>query len=96
MVGAAPVVPEKVKQAMRSLGPIIDESDGQTESGTPLTVKAAGDYIRADGSFDEAVLASAGRAADSVRVEIMDAQGLLVPPGERGEVVVRGSSLMRE
>ena len=93
-VGAAPVSPDKVKQATRMLGPIISEGYGQTECGAPVTRKAPGDYVRPDGSFDEAVLRSAGRPVDTVWVEIMNEQGELLPPGERGEIVVRGGSLM--
>ncbi|ARU05557.1 hypothetical protein CCO03_13475 [Comamonas serinivorans] len=93
-VGAAPVSPDKVKQATRMLGPIVAEGYGQTECGAPVTRKVPADYIHADGRFDEVALRSAGKAVDTVWVEIMDDQGRLLPAGERGEIVVRGGSLM--
>ena len=39
-------------------------------------------------------LASAGRVSPLVQVAIMDGEGALLPVGERGEIVVRGSLVM--
>jgi fatty-acyl-CoA synthase len=53
------------------------------------------DHSRADGSIAESRLASAGRPTPLVTVGLMDDDGRLLPPGERGEIVVRGSLVMR-
>lgn len=91
LVGSAPIAPERFKEAVRVIGPSLIEGFGQSETLQPLIVKTASDYLKPDGSFDEAVVASAGRAVPFMRVEIMDDEGRLLPPGQRGEIVVRGS-----
>lgn len=94
--GAAPVAPEKIKQATRLFGPVMAEGFGQTECGMPLLWKQPEDYLGPEGEFDDAVLASTGRAVAFARVEIMDEQGRILPPGERGEIVVQSATTMRE
>lgn len=94
--GAAPVAPEKFKESIRLFGPVMAEGYGLTECGAPLTSKRPEDYIRDDGSFDESVLASAGRAVPFAQVEIMDENGCILPPGQRGEIVVQSGLVMRE
>jgi acyl-CoA synthetase (AMP-forming)/AMP-acid ligase II len=90
-VGAAPVAPEKFKEAVRLFGPVVYEGYAQTETLIPVLVKSPSDYLRPDGSFDEEVLRSSGRPPAFVRVGIMDDAGALVPPGAAGEIVVRAS-----
>ncbi|WP_342132379.1 class I adenylate-forming enzyme family protein [Hydrogenophaga sp. OTU3427] len=96
LTGAAPVSPEKYKEAVSLFGPVVYEGYGQTECFMPLAVKAPEDYLLPDGGFDEAVLRSTGRAVPTVRLEIMDPDGNILPPGERGEIVVQSSMVMRE
>ncbi len=96
MTGAAPISPDKFKLAVKLFGPILYEGYGQTECFQPLTLKRPSDYLRADGSFDEDALRSAGKAVPSVRLEIMDPDGRILPPGERGEIVIQSSMVMRE
>ncbi|MFX7764375.1 AMP-binding protein, partial [Acinetobacter baumannii] len=67
----------------------------QSECLFPVVAKQPEDYIRADGSFDEEALRSAGRAVPYARVEIMDDDGKLLAPGEKGEIVVRSSMVMK-
>lgn len=95
VIGAAPVAPAKFKEAVAAFGPIVHEGYGQTEALLPVTLKRPGDYLRPDGSFDEAILRSAGRAGPFVRVAIMSADGTLLPPGETGEIVVQSSMVMK-
>lgn len=91
MVGAAPIPPEKFKEAVRVFGPILYEAFAQTETLIPVLIKRPEDYYRPDGSFDEEILPTAGRASDFSSVEIMDPQGTVLPPGMPGEIVVRSS-----
>jgi acyl-CoA synthetase (AMP-forming)/AMP-acid ligase II len=94
VTGAAPCAPDKFKEAVQRFGPVIYESYGQSESLFPILCKTPGDYLKADGGFDDAVLASAGRPVDCARIAIMDDLGQLLAPGENGEIVVRSSMVM--
>ncbi|CAG9167914.1 Long-chain-fatty-acid--CoA ligase [Cupriavidus laharis] len=94
-VGAAPIAPEKLKEAVRRLGPVIYEVFGQSECLFPVVAKRPEDYLLPDGSFDEVALASAGRAVPFARVEIMDEHGKLAGPGEKGEIVVQSTMVMQ-
>lgn len=92
--GAAPIAPDRFKEAVRRFGPVMYESYGQSECIFPLLCKSPGDYLEADDSFDDATLASAGRPVPFARIAIMDDDGNLLPPGEAGEIVVRSSMVM--
>ncbi len=95
IVGAAPIAPEKFKEAVRVFGPVMYEGFGQTETLIPILVKGPADYLKTDGSFDEDVVRAAGKAVDVARLGIMDMEGNLLPAGERGEIVVRSSMVMQ-
>jgi acyl-CoA synthetase (AMP-forming)/AMP-acid ligase II len=95
IVGAAPIAPEKFKEAVRVFGPVMYEGFGQTETLIPIVVKGPKDYLKSDGSFDEDVVRACGRAVDVARLGIMDLEGNLLPVGERGEIVVRSSMIMQ-
>ncbi len=95
IVGAAPIAPEKFKEAVRVFGPVMFEGFGQTETLLPILVKRPADYLESDGSFDENAVRAAGKAVGVVRVGIMDPEGNLLPAGERGEIVVRSSMVMQ-
>jgi acyl-CoA synthetase (AMP-forming)/AMP-acid ligase II len=91
LVGAAPVAPEKFRQAVHLFGPVIYEAYAQTETLIPVLIKSPTDYMQADGQIDEDVLRSSGKPPTFVRVGIMDDDGALLPAGVSGEIVVRGS-----
>jgi acyl-CoA synthetase (AMP-forming)/AMP-acid ligase II len=55
---------------------------------------APADHFLPDGSIATARLASAGKPSPLTQVAVMDAAGGLLPAGERGEIVVRGSLVM--
>ena len=95
IVGAAPIAPEKFKEAVRLFGPIMYEAFGQTETLFPIVVKAPADYLKSDGSFDEEAVRAAGKAVAVARIGVMDDEGNLLPPGKRGEIVVRSSMTMK-
>lgn len=94
-VGAAPIAPEKVKEAVRRFGPVIYEVFGQSECLFPVVAKRPEDYLLTDGSFDEVALASAGRAVPFARVEILNEDGSLAGPGVKGEIVVQSTMVMQ-
>jgi acyl-CoA synthetase (AMP-forming)/AMP-acid ligase II len=94
-VGAAPIAPEKLKEAVRVFGPVIYEVYGQSECLFPVVAKQPADYVRPDGSFDEEALRSAGKCVPYACVEIMDDDGNIVDRGEQGEIVVRSTMVMK-
>lgn len=90
LLAGSPVSPDKLKQAVDVFGPCMCQSYGQTEAHMivtwlpPEVVAAA-----ARGDHPERLL-SCGRPSYPVRVELMDEEGQILPPGEVGEIVVRG------
>ena len=90
LVGS-PVSHEKLKQAVETFGDCMCQCYGQVESPLittwlpPEIVSAA-----ARGDHPER-LKSAGKPTYPVKVGIMDDDGNLLPPGEPGEIVVRGA-----
>ncbi len=91
LVGASPIAPEKFKEALRVFGPVIYEIFAQTETLLPVLFKGPADYLSSDGSIDEEILRTAGRAGVYSRVEIMDDDGNILGAGAPGEIVVRSS-----
>ncbi len=94
-VAAAPCAPDKFKEAVKVFGPVMHELYGQTEILFPVLAKYPADYLRPDGSYDEDVVRSMGRAVPFAWVEIMDDDGNILPPGEKGEIVVRTTCVMQ-
>ncbi|EAQ96662.1 class I adenylate-forming enzyme family protein [Congregibacter litoralis] len=94
-IGAAPTAPERYKEAVARFGPCITEIYGQTETMFPLLYKSTAECLDDKGAFRESVLRSAGRVCPGCRVEIMSEDGQLLGPNEPGEIVVRGSSVMK-
>jgi acyl-CoA synthetase (AMP-forming)/AMP-acid ligase II len=90
LLAGSPVSPDRFRQAVEVFGPCMCQSYGQTEAHMIVTwlppevvaAAAAGDHPER--------LMSCGRPSYPVRVEIMDDEGRLLPPGEVGEIVVRG------
>ncbi len=90
LVGAAPTSLEKLKEAIDVFGPVMTEAFGQTEAPASITAKAPWDYLRADGSIDEARLHSIGRPCVFNKVAILDDSGQFCPTGTPGEICIRG------
>ncbi len=91
--GAAPISSARLAEALQRIGPMA-QLFGQTEAPMMVSTMAPQDHYRADGSIATERLSSAGRPTPLVQVGIMDADGRLLPSGERGEIVVRGSLVM--
>jgi fatty-acyl-CoA synthase len=91
LLAASPVSPDKFKRGVEIFGPCMCQCYGQTEAPMlltwldPATVAAA-----ANGSHPER-LQSCGRATYAVRVAVMDDEGHILAPHERGEIVARGN-----
>jgi len=89
--GAAPMSATRLAEALRRIGPVMAQLFGQTEAPMMVSMMPPADHFRPDGSIATERLSSAGRPAPLVTVAIMDADGLLLAAGERGEIVVRSS-----
>ena len=89
--GASAMSPARLQEAIAKLGPIFVQFYGQTEA--PMTVcvlrKEEHDIQ------DLGRLASCGRPVPWVRVALLDPDGNEVPPGEPGELCVRGPLVMK-
>ena len=93
--GAAPMSAARLEQALVRIGPVMAQLFGQTEAPMMISTMSPRDHYRADGTLARDRLSSAGRPAPLVTVAVMAEDGTLLPAGERGEIVVRGSLVMR-
>jgi fatty-acyl-CoA synthase len=90
LLSAAPVAPEKLARGVQLFGPCVCQCYGQAEAPFMLSwlppevvaAAAAGDHPQR--------LASAGRATLPTLLAIVDDDGQVLDPGERGEIVARG------
>lgn len=85
---AAPMPPGRIAAARDVLGPVLETAYGQVEAPQIVTAMRAAEFA------NERNWESVGRATIMTQVEIMNASGRLLPPGELGEVVVRGDLVM--
>jgi long-chain acyl-CoA synthetase len=90
-----------IERAMRVFAPHTDFTNayGLTETSSTLTLLGPDDHRTAAASDVPEVrrrLASVGRALPGVEIEIRDADGVKVGPGERGEICVRGEQVSGE
>ncbi|MFE9646774.1 long-chain fatty acid--CoA ligase [Streptomyces sp. NPDC006365] len=92
--GAAPMSAARLAEAIDRIGPVMAQLFGQSEAPMMISTMAPEDHFHADGSLAVERFTSAGRPAPLVTVAIMDSEGRLLPPGEHGEIVVRGSLVM--
>jgi acyl-CoA synthetase (AMP-forming)/AMP-acid ligase II len=88
--GAAPMSSSRLEQAIGVLGPVLGQLFGQTEAPMMISTLAPAEHLNPDGSLARGRFTSAGRPTPLTSVAIMDPDGKLLPPGERGEIVARG------
>jgi len=86
---AAPMAPDKLKQAIAAFGPVMMNMFGQAEALGPLAFLPPEDHRPDAGDIWEARLRSIGRPSIMRQMAIMGDDGGLLPPGETGEVVIR-------
>jgi fatty-acyl-CoA synthase len=88
----APMSLDRLKEAISVFGNVMNASFGQTES--PMCVTAMPPHLHLNDQGELARPGSCGQANLLSRVEIMDDEGNLLPPGQHGEIVVRGPLVM--
>jgi acyl-CoA synthetase (AMP-forming)/AMP-acid ligase II len=92
--GSSPIAEPTLRAAMDTFGCGFVQSYGMTEASQAVTFLTPEDHLRALAGQPD-LLGSAGRAAPDTQIAIVDADDRQLPPGEVGEVVVRGPQLMR-
>jgi acyl-CoA synthetase (AMP-forming)/AMP-acid ligase II len=92
--GAAPMSAARLEEALERIGPVMAQLFGQSEAPMMISTMAPADHFHADGSPAVERFTSAGKPSPLTQVAIMADDGRLVEPGERGEIVVRGSLVM--
>ena len=90
LLAGSPVSPDKFRQAVEVFGPCMCQSYGQTEAHMIVTWLPPEVVAASAGGDHPERLMSCGRPSYPVRIGIMDDEGRLLPPGEVGEIVVRG------
>ena len=90
--GGAPMSADKVAEAIDLFGPCMTQIYGQAECPCTIGILTPADHLEAlaDPSKRQRLL-SCGRPPVFVEVEMMDDDGNLMPTGEWGEIVVRGT-----
>jgi fatty-acyl-CoA synthase len=91
LLAASPVSPDKLKQGVEIFGPCLCQSYGQTEAPMLLTFLDQKTVAAAAAGDHPERLRSCGKPTSAVRLAIMDDRGQLLPPGQPGEIVARGS-----
>ena len=92
--GGAPMYLADIRRALHRMGPRFVQIYGQGETPMVATALARRHFSAAEHPRHLERLASVGVAQTPVRVCVADAQGQALPPGEVGEVLVQGDSVM--
>src|SRR5574341_764038 len=92
--GAAAIAPERLKQAVTTLGPIFTQLYGQTEAPMMICALPRQEHVIADPEKEKRIFSSCGRPTLSTQVRLVDAEGHDVPPGEVGEIITRSINVM--
>ncbi|MET9262523.1 AMP-binding protein [Amycolatopsis sp. NPDC004079] len=92
--GGSAIAPAKLARAIAGFGDVFVQSYGLTELPMPVSSLSQEDH-----KFDPAEpaperLASAGRVTPYIEVRIVGADGNDAPPGESGEIWIRGDMMM--
>ena len=92
--GGAPIYVEHLRNAMKAFGPVFAQIYGQGEA--PITISALNiaEHARLLAANDPRI-GSAGTIRTDVEVRCVDADDRPLPPGETGEIVVRGQVVMQ-
>ena len=92
---AAPMSVDKLVEAMEVFGPVLTQTYGQAEAAMICTFFSPQDHVEALKGNNRQRLASCGKVAPLMRLEVMDDEGCILPRGERGEIVLRGGLVMK-
>jgi steroid-24-oyl-CoA synthetase len=83
---AAPELVERIEQVFPHMRKTLSTAYGLTETASVATAHSGDDYFAHPGSV--------GRAAPTVELRVVDDTGVDVPAGERGEIWIKGPTVM--
>lgn len=92
---AAPMSADKLREAIEVFGPVMTQTYGQAEACMICTFFSPEQHVEALQQGKQHRLLSCGKPGAFTRLAIMDDDGNLLPPGQRGEIVVRGRLVMK-
>jgi long-chain acyl-CoA synthetase len=92
--GGGPMYRADIEEAVDWFGPRFVQIYGQGECPMAISALSRAEVADRDHPRWRERLASVGRAQSLVEVAISDAEGGHVPPGETGEIMVRGAAVM--
>ncbi len=93
--GGGPMYAEDCLKALDVLGPKLVQIYGQGESPMTITALSRADHMNIHHPRYEDRLASVGTARTDLEVRVTDEDDTPLPPGEIGEVCVRGDVVMK-
>ena len=85
--GGSPMRPEQIRAAQDCFGPVLCTSYGQTEAPQIATFLPPAE-------MSGSALASIGRPTIMTQVAILSVDGVFLPSGQEGEIVIRGDLVM--
>ncbi|MCX2732641.1 AMP-binding protein [Saccharopolyspora sp. NFXS83] len=91
-LGAAPIAPHRLRQAVETFGPVIAQGYGQTECAGITFLPA--EELPEPGDIDSARWRSCGRPFPGTQLEIRAQDGEVLPQGQAGEVCVLSPARM--
>jgi acyl-CoA synthetase (AMP-forming)/AMP-acid ligase II len=94
LYSAAPMSPDKLREAIAVFGPVLCQTYGQAEAPIICTYFSPEAHVRAVAGGSERRLQSCGVATPFTRVAVMDEAGNLLSDEQIGEIVVRGDLVM--
>lgn len=89
--GGAPMPEAQLRLAVEKMGHALMHIYGMTEAPWPIATLPPSEH-----RLDNPRLRAVGRASPSCVISVADDQGSEVPPGELGEIRIRGANVMRE
>ncbi|MEK9671773.1 MAG: AMP-binding protein [Rhodospirillaceae bacterium] len=89
IIGGASMRPAEIKRGLPLFNNALETCFGQTEVPQIATIMRARDWVNNDKR-----LASCGHATDGIDIRIVDADGNELPPGQAGEMIIRGPLVM--
>ncbi len=92
--GGAPFPEPELRRALEIFGPRLVQLYGQGETPMTATALSAADHIAALAEPMPSRLSSAGHARPGMEIRVVDSDDHEVPPGEVGEITVRGPAVM--
>jgi len=93
--GSAPISPALIRTGLARWGQIFSQGYGLTEAAPLLTWLHTWDHLPDGTPAQQQRLASIGREAPGVEVRVVNRAGEDVQPGEIGEIIARGPTIMQ-